>query len=152
MNLAELNIAVPKYPLDDPRLADFMDNLERINRLGQTMPGFVWMHKDDSGHAMNLPTPWPDAAANLTVWESPEQLEHFVWNTVHKQFYNRKAEWFTAMKTHHFVMWWIDEGHEPTLQEAKERLDYFDEYGNSDHAFGWDHLPHVKLWQQAKCG
>lgn len=152
MHLAELNIAVPKYPLDDPRIADFMDNLERINGLAATMPGFVWMHKDDSGHAMHLPTPWPEAAANLSVWESADQLEHFVWNTVHKRFYNRKAEWFDAMKSHHFVMWTIEEGHRPTLQEAKERLDYLNTHGNSDHAFGWGHLPHVKLWQQAKCG
>ena len=151
MHLAELNIAVPKYPLDDPRIADFMNNLERINGLATTMPGYVWMHKDDSGHAMNMPTPWPDAAANLTVWRSAEQLEHFVWNTVHKKFYNRKAEWFGAMKFHHFVMWFVEEGHRPTLQEAKDRLDHLDLYGNSDHAFNWSHLPHIKLWQSQRC-
>ena len=109
MHLAELNIASSKYANDDPRFAGFMDNLERINGLGASMPGFVWMHKDDSGHAMDIPTPWPDRVANLTVWETPEQLEHFVWNTVHKQFYNRKADWFDALSSNHFVMWWVDE-------------------------------------------
>ena len=34
-------------------------------------------------------------------FESAEQLEHFVWNTVHKQFYNRKHEWFSVMEAHH---------------------------------------------------
>ena len=48
MHLAELNIAVPKYPLDDPRIADFVDNLARINDLAATMPGYVWMHKDET--------------------------------------------------------------------------------------------------------
>ena len=33
-------------------------------------------------------------AVNLSVWESVEALERFVWATVHKQFYNRKGEWF----------------------------------------------------------
>ncbi len=56
------------------------------------------------------------------------------------------------MKSHHFVMWIIEEGHRPTLQEAKERLDYLNEHGNSDHAFDWAHLPHVKMWQRARCG
>ncbi|MEL7429851.1 MAG: DUF3291 domain-containing protein [Pseudomonadota bacterium] len=152
MHLAELNIAKPKFANDDPRFADFMDNLNRINGLGAKMPGFVWIHADDSGHAMDMPTPWPDAAANLTVWETPEALEHFVWNTVHKQFYNRKAEWFDEMDTHHFVMWWVEEGHRPTLEEAKERLDHLNAHGNSDHAFDWKHLPHVKLWQIKACG
>lgn len=152
MHLAELNIAVPKYPLADPRIADFMDNLGLINGLAQSMPGFVWMHKDESGHAMNQITPWRDAAANMSVWESAEQLEHFVWNTVHKRFYNRKAEWFNAMKSHHFVMWEVEEGHRPTLLEAKERLEHLDANGNTDYAFNWSHLPHVKLWQSQRCG
>jgi len=152
MHLAQLNIAKPKYANDDPRFAGFMDNLERINALGATMPGFVWINKDETGHAMDIPTPWPDAAANLTVWESAETLEHFVWNTVHKQFYNRKHEWFKPMGEHHFVMWWVEEGHRPDLLEAKERLDSLNMYGNTDHAFEWSHLPHVKLWQKQRCG
>ena len=152
MHLAELNIAVPRYPLDDSRMADFMDNLTRINELGASMPGFVWIHKDESGHSMYHETPWPDAAANLTVWETPEDLEHFVWNTVHKRFYNRKHEWFAAMRAHHFVMWWVEDGHRPTLHEAKARLDHLDAHGDSDHAFGWGHLPHVKVWQKQRCG
>ena len=121
MHLAQLNIAKPKYTNDDPRFADFMNNLARINGLGATMPGFIWIHKDESGHAMDMPTPWPDMAANLTVWESAEALEHFVWNTVHKQFYNRKEEWFEAIGDNHFVMWWVEEGHLPTLNEARLR-------------------------------
>jgi len=152
MPLAELNIATPKYPLDDPRIADFMDNLNRINGLAHRMPGFVWMHREAIGHAMFQETPWPDSAANLSVWKSAGHLEHFVWNTLHKSFYDRKAEWFEAMDSHHFVMWHVEDGHHPTLAEAKERLDHLDAHGDSDHAFGWAHLPHVKLWQTKRCG
>ena len=57
----------------------------------------------------------------------PESLEHYVWNTVHKQFYAKRAEWFQLMTAHHFVMWWIEEGHLPTPEEAKERLDHLQE-------------------------
>lgn len=152
MHLAQLNIARPRYANDDPRFSEFMENLSRINSLGEAMPGFVWIHKDDSGHAMDMPTPWPDAAANLTVWETPEHLEHFVWNTVHRKFYQKKDNWFEPLSTNHFVMWWVEEGHLPTLEEAKERLDHLDDHGNSDFAFGWSHLPSVKLWQEKRCG
>ena len=152
MHLAQLNIAVPRFPLDDPRIAPFMDNLNRINGLAQRMPGFVWMHKDDTGHAMYQPTPWPDAAANLSVWTDAKALEHFAWNTVHRAFYRRKHEWFETMETHHFVMWHVPEGHRPTLGEAKGRLDRLDANGDTDEAFGWGHLPHVKLWRERRCG
>ena len=67
MHLAELNIAKTKYDNDDPRFRDFFRNLNRINSLGASMPGFVWIHKDDSGHAMDMPTPWPGAARPCTL-------------------------------------------------------------------------------------
>ena len=152
MHLAQLNVSKPLYANDDPRFADFMDNLDRINRLGSTMPGFVWIRSDESGHAMDMPTPWPDKAANLTVWEDAASLERFVWQTVHARFYNRKAEWFESATEPHFVMWYVAEGYRPTLEEAKERLDHLIAHGNTDHAFGWSHLPHVKLWQTKRCG
>lgn len=87
----------------------------------------------------------------MSVWETAEQVEHFVWNTVHKSLYSRKAEWFDAMSSHHFVMWWTEPSHRPTLDEVKERLDYLDRHGNTDHAFNWAHLPGVKLWQTQRC-
>jgi hypothetical protein len=91
-------------------------------------------------------------AVNMSVWETVEQLETYVWKTVHQRFYNRKAEWFEKMSRHYFVMWFVEEGHIPTLDEAKERLAHLEAHGNSDHAFGWDHLEHIKLWQSQRCG
>ena len=32
--LAQLNVARMSVPLEDPRMADFVDNLDRINALG----------------------------------------------------------------------------------------------------------------------
>jgi hypothetical protein len=152
MHLAELNIARLKYPFDDPRVAEFANNLERVNGVAERSDGFVWRLKDDSGNATDIRAfDDPMIIVNMSVWRGPEFLERFVWNTVHKHFYAKRAEWFALMEKQHFVMWWVDEGHEPTLEEAKERLDHLDRHGDSDFAFGWSHLPHVKLWQQARC-
>ena len=43
MQLAELNIGRLLAPTDDPRVAEFMAALDRINGMGKRMPGFVWM-------------------------------------------------------------------------------------------------------------
>ena len=40
--LAQLNIAEIKAPIDSPELKDFVDNLDRINALAESSPGFVW--------------------------------------------------------------------------------------------------------------
>jgi len=152
MHLAQLNVGYFKYPTTDPRMAGFMDNLDRVNAVAERSDGFVWRLQDDSGNATDIrPFADPDMAVNMSVWRDVESLEHYVWNTVHKQFYRKRGEWFSVMDKQHFVMWWIDEGREPTLMEAKERLEHLDAKGNSDFAFGWSHLPHVKLWQQARC-
>lgn len=42
MHLAELNIGTLHYPQDDPRVAEFMNNLDLVNGLAERAPGFVW--------------------------------------------------------------------------------------------------------------
>ena len=39
--LAQLNIAIMKAPLESPRMADFVANLDRINALAESSPGFA---------------------------------------------------------------------------------------------------------------
>ena len=155
MHIAELNIGVLTHEIDDPRMADFVNNLLRVNEMADRMPGFVWrlVGNGTNNGALDL-RPFPNSmmAVNMSVWETVEQLEVFVWKTVHQRFYNRKAEWFVPMQSHHFVMWFVPEGHIPTVAEAKERLDHLDEHGNTDFAFDWKHLEHVKLWQSQRCG
>ncbi|MCO6186100.1 DUF3291 domain-containing protein [Rhizobium sp. L1K21] len=152
MQLAELNIARLLYPQDDLRVKPFMDALDLVNGIAERSDGFVWRLKDDSGNATEIdPFGDPQLIVNLSVWRDANALEKFVWNTVHKQFYRRRAEWFSVMKMEHFAMWFVEDGHTPTVDEAKERLEYLNEHGNSDYAFGWSHLPEVKLWLEARC-
>jgi Domain of unknown function (DUF3291) len=153
MHLAQLNIARLKYPIDDPRVADFTANLERVNATAERSEGFVWRLKDESGDATRIRAfDDPAIIVNMSVWRDAKALEHFVWRTVHRAFYQRRAEWFSLLEAQHFVMWWIDEAAAPPgLDEAEQRLAHLRAHGESDFAFGWAHLPHVNLWQQARC-
>jgi hypothetical protein len=151
-HLAELNIGRLRYPADDPRVADFMNNLDLVNALAERTSGFVWRLKDDSGNATNIrPYDDPQMIVNLSVWESVEALERFVWQTVHKRFYGRRPEWFDKMDKPHFVIWWVRPGHRPTVDEAKARLEHLTVHGPSDHAFGWESVPAAQLWKTARC-
>ena len=85
------------------------------------------------------------------MWDNVESLEHFVFNTMHRRFYERRHEWFELMKDMHFVMWFVPAGHKPSLQEALERLVYLRTNGDSDHAFGWSYLKDAKLWRSRGC-
>lgn len=155
MQLAELNVGRLVAPTDDPRVAEFMNALDRINGLGKRMPGFVWMMEGsgepNTGNTENSIGDDPRFVANLTVWENVETLENFVWNTVHRQFYERRQEWFEVLGSMHFVMWWVPAGHKPSLDEALARLELLKAHGDSDRAFGWSYLKDAKLWRDRAC-
>jgi hypothetical protein len=152
-HLAQLNIGRLRFPIDDPRMAEFMNNLDLVNGLAERSKGFVWRLKDDSGNATAIrPFPDPQMAVNLSVWESIEALERYVWLTVHKRFYGRRQEWFDKMDGPHLVMWWVPVGHRPTIFEAKERLEHLAAHGPSDRAFGWESVAAAQLWKTARCG
>jgi hypothetical protein len=154
--LAELNIGRLQTPTDDPRVADFMANLDRINGLGRRMPGFVWMMEGSgepgTGNTENTIGDDPQFVANLSVWEDVSSLETFVWGTIHKQFYDRRAEWFEVLTDQHFVMWWVEAGHRPTLDEAMSRLEHLNTHGETEYAFGWSHLRDAAKWKENRCG
>jgi hypothetical protein len=154
-HLAELNIGRLLAPTDDPRVADFMAALDLVNGLGKRMPGFVWMMEGSgepgTGNTAVKIDGDPQFVSNLTVWESVETLEAFVWNTVHRRFYERRAEWFEVLGQMHFVMWWVPAGHRPTLEEGLARLDLLQTQGDSDEAFGWSWLKEAKLYRELAC-
>ena len=152
-HIAQLNIGRFRYSTDDPRMAEFMTNLDRINALAERSEGFVWRLKDESNNATAIrPPDDPAMAVNLSVWESVEALERFVWVTVHARFYNRKGEWFEKAAGPHLVIWPVPAGHMPDLAEATARLQHLTTHGDSDYAFGWGHLAHIRLWMSRKCG
>ena len=153
--LAELNIGRLLAPTDDPRVAEFMGALDRVNGMGKRMPGFVWMMEGSGEPGTGNTAAKLDGDAqfvsNLTVWENVTTLENFVWNTVHRSFYERRAEWFEVLGKMHFVMWWVPAGHWPTLAEALAKLAHKDANGDSDQAFGWSYLKDAKAWKTHGC-
>lgn len=153
MHLAQVNIGRVLGGPDDPRMADFYNNLARINAMAERMPGFVWRLKDAEGNSA-IGVHWPGdpaMAVNMSVWESGEALGKFVFQTVHRNIYARKPEFFEMPKAPTVAMWWVPVGHIPTLEEAKERLDHYIAHGPSTFAFGWAELPSAKLWQEKRC-
>lgn len=133
--LAQLNIALMKAPLDSPRLRDFVDNLDRINALAEQSPGFVWRLQDDGGNATAIRPLGEKTLVNLSVWKDVESLHRYVYRSAHKDIMRRRKEWFHRMKEAYTVLWWVPEGHRPTVAEAKARLDGLREEGPGPEAF-----------------
>jgi hypothetical protein len=137
VNLAQLNIARLRFPLDGPELKDFVDALPEINGLGDASPGFVWRLQDDSGDATGVANPFGEGVIiNLTVWESVEALREFIYRSPHLDYMRRRREWFDHLGIEaHLVLWWVPVGHTPTVDEAAERLAHLEKHGSTEHAF-----------------
>ena len=152
-HLAQLNVGRALDVMDSARMAGFMGNLDRVNTLAERSPGFVWrLTGDGTNNATDIKlTEDPLFIVNLSVWETPDALEHFVWNTVHKRFYDQKAKWFEAATTPYFVMWWVPVGHRPTPQEALEKLALLRGNGPTADIFGWERVVDMTLHKSRSC-
>lgn len=152
MPIAQLNIATSRYDVDDPRMAEFMTNLDRVNAIAERSKGFIWRLADESGNATDIKREGdPRKLLNISVWATPQDLANYVFGTIHKQFYKRGLEWFEAPKAPHFVIWHVADGHIPNIDEALEALSHLTEHGPTDEIYGWSGLPNAQEIMEKRC-
>jgi hypothetical protein len=133
--LAQLNIAYLKAPLDSPVLADFVASLDRINLLADASDGFRWRLETDEGNATPLRPFGDDVIINMSVWRDLDALRNYVYNSVHAEVMKRRREWFAHAPEAYAVLWWVPAGHRPSLAEAADRLEQLRQHGPSLTAF-----------------
>lgn len=134
--LAQLNIGVIRAPMDSPVMAEFANNLDRINALAEASPGFVWRLQTDDGNATAI-RPFEDEnlLVNMSVWRDVESLKAYVYGSAHVQFMRRRREWFALMKEAYLVLWWVPRGHRPEIAEAIAKLELLKAQGPGPEAF-----------------
>jgi hypothetical protein len=135
-HLAKANIGRVRAPLEDPIMEGFRTQLDPINALADRSPGFVWRLQTEDGNAMAI-RPFADEriAINMSVWESLDALQQFVYRSAHVQPLRDRKEWFESIEGPILVLWWIPAGHIPTVVEAQERLQVLKDRGPSPEAF-----------------
>lgn len=136
VHLAELNVATLRYPLDDPRMRDFVDLLVPLNEEADRAPGFVWrLVEDGQPDATGMRPAGDDVIVNLSVWETKEALWDYAYRSGHLEAMRRRREWFERHVEAHLVLWWVPAGHLPGVAEALERLADLRDNGPSPRAF-----------------
>lgn len=141
MHLAQINIARLLEPLDHPAIAEFVAGLDPINALAERSPGFVWRLKGDNNNATDY-RPFADdlLIVNMSVWESVDALRAFAFGAEHVAYMKRRREWFAKFPTAYMALWWVPEGHTPTIEDAQTRLQALDEQGDTPFAFTFRQL------------
>jgi hypothetical protein len=134
--LAQINLARMVAPIDSPKLADFVAQLADINALADRSPGFVWRLQSAAGDATAIRAfDDPLVLVNMSVWESVEALHAYVYRSAHSALLRDRKRWFQKYDGPYYALWWIHQGHIPTIEEGKARLDHLATYGATQHAF-----------------
>jgi Domain of unknown function (DUF3291) len=139
-HVAQLNVGRLHHPIDAPETADFVANLDPVNAIADSEPGFVWRLQDDSGNATSVRAdPDPLFIVNMSVWETIEALEDFVRRSAHAEVLRRRREWFQRMAEAYLVLWWVPVGELPSLEDALARLEHLRRNGPTPTAFTFKH-------------
>lgn len=135
--LAQVNIALLREPIDSALLADFVSELEPVNALADSSPGFLWRLQTDEGDATSIRAFGDDRLiVNMSVWESVEALAEFVYRDPrHRSVLKQRNKWFHKIAESHVVLWWVPAGHVPTVAEAEERMTFLRTHGPTPIAF-----------------
>ena len=133
--LAQMNVAYLRTPLDSPQLAGFVSALEHINALAEKSPGFIWRLQDDAGDATALRPLGEDTLVNMSVWQDVASIRRYVYESEHLEFLRRRREWFNRTDTAQLVLWWLPAGQQPSVSEGIARLELLQQRGPTAEAF-----------------
>ena len=140
--LAQVNIGRLVAPLDSEQMAGFVANLDPVNAVADSAPGFVWRLQTEEGNATALRVFEHEAEGsdggvlvNMSVWESVETLAAYVHGDAHRAVLRRRREWFELMRDAYTTLWWVPRGHVPTPGEAEDRIRHLRAHGPTAHAF-----------------
>ena len=141
--IAQMNFATALAPLDSPLMAEFTQNLDRINALAEQSAGFLWRLQDETGNATAIDVMTdPKAILNLSVWQTVEDLYHFSFKTDHQTFVKNRRKWFVPTSRRSMALWHIEDMTIlPSVADAFDRLRHLEEHGPTAFAFDWQSAP-----------
>ena len=141
-HLAQINIAHMKgVNLEDSIMKGFTSRIDEINQIAESHDGFIWRLKDENDNATSFnPFDNEQLIINMSVWRDVSSFFQYVYHTSHKELIKGKKEWFNNLQKPHMAMWWIEAGHIPTLQEAKDKLALIEQHGANVEAFNFKEL------------
>ena len=136
MQLAQVNVAQLRAPLDSEEMSGLRKSLGDVNWLADKSSGFLWRHQPEDGAALTYGLlEGMEVVVTLSTWMDFAALQTFVYRTAHGLFMQRRHRWFVPIGGFTTAMWWVSDGERPTVEEGLARLRLLREEGPTPHAF-----------------
>jgi hypothetical protein len=147
--LAQINLAYGRFPVNSPEMRDFADAIDAINALADASAGFVWRYMTDSRDPQQREFADANVLFNMSVWRDLVSLQHFTYRSAHGPVFARRKDWFVPWPeavrhlpefppgTPPVALWWVPAGTLPTPAQGIERLRWLGEHGPGSQAFSF---------------
>jgi Domain of unknown function (DUF3291) len=136
-NIVEMNVAAMRYPVADPRMADFFAAIDGINADADAAPGFLWripeyLEEPDAIEVRGQ----GNLLVNMSMWSDVASLRTFTYESHdHLIALRRRREWFERVDVPNYALWWLPDGELPTVSDGRRRLALLAENGPGREAF-----------------
>jgi len=146
-HLAHANVAWMHGKINEPVMSGLASRIDEISRLAEESRGFVWRIPDSETSFTHLEVfredfPGFDPARfffNMSVWENLEDLREYTLFSAHAEMIYERRQWLDSIAGANVALWWIPEGHRPTIAESVERLRNVRKFGPTSYAFTLRH-------------
>lgn len=135
MQLAQVNVALARAPLDAPAMAGFLKAFDGVNWLADTSPGFVWRLHPQHGRVTLSRLDGDEVIVTVSVWDDFAALQRYVYRSGHGLFMRQRARWFVPLNGFTTALWWVGDGEQPSADEGLARLQHLRLHGPTPHAF-----------------
>lgn len=155
--IAFTTFAIMKAPYGDAQVHGFEALTPAVFRTAEAAAGFIARAREVDDHAdlTNFERDWGDwgdfavprfydggfetatdtRASTISLWQSIEAVQNFVYTGLHSRALHQREKWFRAPAWPTFAMWWVEDNHTPTWTEASARLEHLHDFGPTAEAF-----------------
>jgi Domain of unknown function (DUF3291) len=157
--VALTTFALMKQAYGHPEVQGFLNRSPAVFREAERSPGFIARAPVvplDEGRAGTVERAWgswgplrvpryypggrtartDSRASTLSLWTDLSSALRFVYKSpFHREALQRRQEWFLKPEWPSYALWWVDDTHTPTWEEACTRLEHLYDHGTSPVAF-----------------
>ena len=139
MSIAQMNWGRLRFCLDDKRMREFAESLNKVYSLAEKHPGFIWRIPDNQSKSQLSDLGFDKLiSSTVSVWKDINSLKDYTYNSLHGVYLKRSSEWFEKIDGPQLVIWNTDNDTKPTFKESFNRLEYLKNNGSTDYAYSWE--------------